>query len=234
LQITEVLRMLTALILGFTAGFAATPHCLGMCGGFPLYLASESRGSTILRQASFIAGKTFTYAFMGALASAFGAAVLRHPALAHGAPYLKMLLGMLVTAFGLVMLGVRMPGVRIADRVAETGFVHSLIGGLMAIPSPAGAGILGLTVGFLPCPLPMGMLAVAAAVHRIPYGIALMTGVGLGTAPSLAAVGLCGAGLKQRFPSLGMKAAGVVVLIVGLLMLGRALFAAHDPMPCCK
>ncbi len=228
--------MLATFVVGFIAGLAGTPHCLGMCGGFPLYLSSGSRGGTLLRQTAFIGGKTFTYAFLGALASAFGAAVLKHPALSHSGPYLKMVLGTLAMVFGLLMLGLRLPGTAVSERMAGIGFVDNLISGLMEIPSPAGAGILGLVVGFLPCPLPMGMLAVAAAVHHIPHGIALMAGVGLGTAPSLAAVGMCGVGVRRRFPRLGMKAAGAVVLIVGLLMVGRAIASvfAHAPMPCCK
>lgn len=231
--------MLSALVLGFVAGLMATPHCLGMCGGFPLYLSGESsRGGAILRQTAFIGGKTSTYAFLGALASAFGAVVFKNSALMHGAPYLKLTLGLLVVLFGLTMLGLKLPKVGPANRIADTPFMSSLFSGLMGTPSPAAAGVLGLAVGFLPCPLPMGMLAVAAASHSVLYGIALMVGVGIGTAPSLMAVGLCGTGLNRRFSRVGMRAAGMVVLAIGLLMVGRAatntrVGATHRPIPSC-
>ena len=54
--------------IGIAAGLAATPHCAGMCGGFPLHLARATEGRPWVRQLLFLVGKTFTYSFLGALA----------------------------------------------------------------------------------------------------------------------------------------------------------------------
>jgi sulfite exporter TauE/SafE len=70
------------------AGLAATPHCLGMCGGFPLHLAKAGgRGNVVFRQMLFVLGKAFTYMFLGTLAAAFGAIYLKTR---HYLPWLQV------------------------------------------------------------------------------------------------------------------------------------------------
>lgn len=223
--------MLTSFLLGFGAGIAATPHCLGMCGGFPLHLAKPSAsGSGALRQALFVAGKSFTYVFLGALAGALGVILLKNTSLAGAAPALRIAAGAITLTFGLSMLGLRLPfhhestkGGKHEKERTEPGLVAGLLGGLLSKPSPASAFVLGLGVGFLPCPLPMGMLAVAAAGHNVPHGIALMAGVGLGTAPGLLAVGLFGMGLNWKLRRTGLRAAGLLVTMIGLLTIYRTI-----------
>lgn len=215
--------MWSAFLTGFVAGIATTPHCLGMCGGFPLHLSKSSgRGRLIPRQFLFVAGKAFTYVFLGALAASLGAIVFRNTSFSSYAPALRYAAGGITIVFGLAMLGFRLPSIGSLQGISDAGIVRSLFGGLFASPSPLAAFVLGLGVGFLPCPLPMGMLAVAAASHDLPTGMALMAGVGAGTAPGLLAVGLFGFGLNRGFARHGMRIAGVIVLVVGLLTVGRA------------
>lgn len=233
--------MWTALVVGFVAGIAATPHCLGMCGGFPLHLARASgRGRVLVRQVLFVIGKMFTYMFLGCLAASLGSILLKDTPVASYAPAMRIAAGVITVFFGLLMLGFRLPSIKALQGISEAGFVRSIFGGLFSSPSPAASFVLGLGVGFLPCPLPMGMLAVAAASHDIPNGMALMAGVGIGTAPGLMAVGLFGAGLNRGFAKTGMRAAGVVVLVIGLLTIGRASGIIHagprlasQSVPCC-
>jgi uncharacterized protein len=233
--------MLKFLLMGLAAGIAATPHCLGMCGGFPLHLAKSSgRGVAALRQLMFVGGKAFTYVFLGALASAAGVVLLKNSHIAPAAPVLRVAIGVITVVFGLAMLGVRLPSIRAFRGMSDNGVVRRVLGGLINSPSPTAAFCLGLGVGFLPCPLPMGMLALSAASHSVPHGMAIMAGVGLGTAPGLLAVGLFGVGLNRKFAKVGMKLAGMVVLALGLLMVGRATglvqhkgTAARALPPCC-
>lgn len=209
--------------IGFAAAVAWTPHCLGMCGGFPLHLARSSReGFVVLRQILFVLGKAFTYVFLGAIASALGVVLFRDTPLARIAPLLPAAAGAITVLFGLLMLGFRMPSFGPLQKVADAGLVRTLFGGLLSSPRPLSAFVLGLGVGFIPCPVPVIMLGLAAAAHSIPYGMALMAGVGLGTAPGLLGVGLLGVGLDRRFARLGMRVAGVAVLMIGILTIGRA------------
>jgi len=231
-----------AFVLGLGAGIAATPHCLGMCGGFPLHLAKSSRrGAALPRQVLFVAGKSLTYVFLGALAGALGVVLFKDTSLARLAPALRLAAGLAIVLFGVLMLGFRLPPIRALQGLAESPIIRGLFGALLVSPGPAAAFVLGLCVGFLPCPLPVGMLAVAAASHDVSRGMVLMAGVGLGTAPGLLAAGLFGVGLDRKLARAGMRAAGVIVLTLGLLTIGRATAgiihskagAAHDVPPCC-
>lgn len=222
--------MWTSFLVGFTAGLAATPHCLGMCGGFPLHLAKGShKGRILLRQILFVTGKAFTYMFLGALAAALGVVLLKDTKVASFAPVLRLLAGLITVFLGLLMMGFKLPSIKALQGISDAGFVRSLFGGILDSPTPLSSFVLGLGVGFLPCPLPMGMMAAAAASHSITQGIVLMAGVGLGTAPGLIAVGIFGVGLNRKFTRYGMKLAGVMVLAVGLLTLGRVTGVISKP-----
>lgn len=229
----------TSFLLGATAGLAATPHCLAMCGGFPLHLARSPR--MFARQALFVAGKAFTYVFLGTLAASAGAVVFRDTRFAVLAPAMRLAVGVLTLALGLVMLGIRFPSFKAPHSTCDTGLVRSVFTGLLAGPGLMPAFVLGLAAGFLPCPLPMAMLAMSAASRDIATGMALMAGVGLGTAPGLIALGLFGIGLNKTFARVGVRAAGIVVVAIALLTIGRAtgIVHANSPIdraipPCCQ
>lgn len=225
--------MLTAFLTGLIAGLLNTPHCLGMCGGFPMHLAKSSReGGVKLRQFLFVTGKAFTYTFLGATAGALGVVLFRDSSVALFAPALRIAAGLITIVFGMLMLGLRLPPIRALQGISEAGIVRSLFGGLFTSASPAEALSLGLGVGFLPCPLPMGLLAVAALSHNVLHGMALMGGMGIGTAPGLLAVGLLGVGLDRRYARVGMRAAGVVLLAIGLLTLGKVAGIVPVPHSC--
>ncbi len=222
--------MLAAFLTGLVAGVLNTPHCLGMCGGFPLHLAKSSKtGKVTLRQLLFIAGKTFTYIFLGAMAAALGVVVFKDTSIASFAPVLRVAAGLITITFGLLMVGVKLPSLKALQGISEAGFIRSLFGGLFSSPGPTAAFTLGLGVGFLTCPLPMGLLAIAALSHNVPHGMVLMAGMGIGTAPGLLAVGLFGVGLDRRFAQVGMRAAGAVLILIGLLTLAKVVGVVPVP-----
>lgn len=216
--------MLAAFLTGLVAGILNTPHCLGMCGGFPLHLAKSSRkGRVLLRQLLFVTGKTFTYMFLGAMAGALGVVVFKDSSIASFAPVLRISAGAITITFGLLMIGVRLPSIKALQGISEAGFVRSLFGGLFSSPGSSAAFVLGIGVGFLPCPLPMGLLAVGALSHNVSHGMALMAGMGVGTAPGLLVVGLFGVGLDRKFAKVGMRAAGFLLIAIGLLTLAKVI-----------
>ena len=214
--------MWSAFLIGLLAGFAAFPHCVGMCGGFALYLSKPQnpRGS-MTRQILFLCGKTFTYIFLGVLASSLGKALFNGNSLSSASFILRILVGLLTVVFGLAMLGITLPASPLNGKFQD---LTKYIEGFIKLPAGSGsisAFGLGLGVGFLPCPLLMGMLAALVGLHNLFYGAALMAGVGFGTAPGLLAVGLLGTGLSHKFKVIGTRAVGVVVLAIGLLIIGR-------------
>lgn len=215
--------MWSAFLIGLLAGFAAFPHCVGMCGGFALYLTKpQNPHGSVMRQILFLCGKTFTYIFLGVLASSLGKVLFNGNNLSSVSFILRISVGLLTVVFGLVMLGITLPSSSLKGKLHE--FTKHIEG---FIKLPAGSGsisafALGLGVGFLPCPLLMGMLTALIGLHNLFYGAALMAGVGLGTAPGLLAVGLLGVGLRHKFKVIGTRAVGVVVLAIGLLIIGRS------------
>ena len=235
--------MVSAFILGLGAGLAASPHCLGMCGGFPLHLArlarQSQRSEAVLRQVLFVTGKAFTYIFLGTIAASLGVVLLKDTSLASAAPVLRVAAGIITLIFGLLMLGFKLPSIRALQGISDAKIIRSMFGGLLHSSSPAAALVLGMGVGFLPCPLPLGMLAVAAASHNVLHGIALMAGVGVGTSAGLLAVGLFGLGINRRFAKIGMRTVGVFVVAVGLITIGRTTGIIHKSTtpshvaPCC-
>jgi sulfite exporter TauE/SafE len=218
-----------------------------MCGGFPVHLAGgRGRGGALARQGLFLLGKGFTYVFLGALAGALGVVLMRNTGLVAVGKYLPMGAGLLTILFGLLMLGIKTPGIKPMPNIVEIGFFQRLLGSLLTNPSPTAAFALGLGVGFVPCPLPIAMLIASAGSHSVLAGMLTMAGVGLGTAPGLFAVGMLGTGINRRFAKSGMRVAGIAVLIVGVMTLGRAtgiLAKKHPPTvgaparstlpPCC-
>lgn len=230
----EDMTLLAAFLTGLVGGFLNTPHCLGMCGGFPVHLAKNSAsGRVALRQILFVFGKSFTYVFLGALAAALGVVVFKDTSLSKAAPLLRLVAGLITLVFGLLMLGFRLPSIKPLQGVSDSGLVTGLFGGLFTSPSPLAAFALGLGTGFLPCPLPMGLLTVAALSHNILHGMAIMGGLGLGTAPGLLGVGLLGVGLDRKFARVGMRAAGVVLVVIGLMTIARVTGVMAAPHSCC-
>jgi sulfite exporter TauE/SafE len=211
--------------------FAASAHCLGMCGGFALALQAPRRacawgalGSHLLLQL----GKGASYAFLGALAGAFGAALLSRPAFVWGARGLALAAGALLVAAGLTLLGLRA-----ARGGAATALVAPHLSRLMGPllqARPRGAGlVVGLLMGFLPCPLVYAGLAAAAASGSAAQGALILAGVALGTLPALGTLAVFGGLLGEGARRTLARAAGVLLLAVGVITLLRAfdLHAGH-------
>ncbi len=208
------------LIVGLLAGLAATPHCLGMCGPFPLHLGrAGGRGRPVLRPLLYLSGKTFTYAFLGLLAAAAGARLVHARPFDLSQDLLAYLSGGLLAGAGLVLLGVG-PRRLLALGAAPGRFLSPLYRHFLHAPGPGPAFLLGVLTGYLPCPITLALLAAAAGTHSPPAGLALLLGLGIGTAPGLFAVGLSSA-LLPRWRRAGTRAAGALVLLLGLITLLR-------------
>lgn len=92
--------------------------------------------------------------------------------------------------------------------------------------------LLGLPIGLLPCGLLYPMYAAAAGTGSPLGGAALLTAFGLGTVPLLGSFSFAlerlGLPARQRL----VRAAGVVMLVLGSLMLWQGWHgAAHGAAP---
>jgi hypothetical protein len=209
----------------FMAGLVGgTTHCAGMCGPFVLAQVAArlervpaSRMGELTRLAGaavlpYHAGRATTYAAIGAVgATATG--------MLSGLPGLRWLSVLLLGLAALFFLGsalgragawvphVPVPSVlsRWSDRVS--GLARPLFG------SPLGwRGYgLGLALGFIPCGLLYGAVAVAAASGNPVSGALGMLAFSAGTVPSLLAVGLMGHVAGRAFKGVVARAAPAVM-----------------------
>ena len=213
-----------ALTLGaaLLLGFAASGHCLVMCGGISAALgmasARDARGRTrpgiIL---SYQLGRIFSYALAGLLlAGIFGGLVslldiesVRKTLRALSA--LALLLGALV-AFG----GVRDPGMGIGRRLWSK--LAPLGRRLLPVNTLPRGFAFGMVWGWMPCGFVYSVLLIATLQLDAVHGALIMLAFGLGTAPALF-IAAFGAERLRHFSSrpAARHVAGSVLLISALL-----------------
>ena len=187
----------------FLAGLAGGPaHCAPMCGGFvlgqvadrmvrlPAHHLCEWRRAGLAVLAPYHLGPITTYALLGGFAGAAGALTLRYPAIS-GALLLTAALFCLWRGIGgaLPSVPASVPWGRwIARRtrtISRGGFAAEYA--------------MGLLLGLLPCGLLYGALIAAAAAPDMVSGGAAMAAFGLGTVPTLIAVGVLGQAAGRRW-----------------------------------
>jgi sulfite exporter TauE/SafE len=221
-------------ILGLLlAGLAGSPmHCVPMCGPFVLGQVADRmaqvpavrlcelqriRGGVLL---PYHLGRIATYAGLGAVAAAMGATLSR-------LPWLGRLSGLLLLIAALLFLGQALrrlvPGLHAllpAATVAPVGFVRLIARATGRVDRSSGRGglLLGLALGFLPCGFLYAALTAASASGGPVMGALAMAAFGLGTVPSLAAVGIAGHAAGRRWQRVITWAAPAVMLLnAGLL-----------------
>ena len=209
----QVLAALVTAALSF-------PHCLGMCGAFPLHLSGSERPFS--RQLCWHAGRIVTYVFLGFL---FSGRVV--PAAQN---VLAVALGLVMVVMGLLLMGA-LPSRFRAGETGE-GFFASFIRQIFRAPTGAGALTLGLATGFLPCPIVLGFLAFSAQSGSVLTGMAVMAAVGVGTVWSLLVLGLTGSLFSARLRRWGAVASGVVLVLLGAATALRATPAFHHMLGC--
>jgi sulfite exporter TauE/SafE len=183
--------MIAFMSSAFLAGLVGSLHCIGMCGGFAVACGGRARDTFLWH-----AGRTATYALLGALAGAFGAIM---PGPGWVVPTLSTLL---IAWFAAGLAGlvpephVSIPGMKhIATNLAGRTNLIARFG-------------FGAATGFLPCGLVYASLGIPVAASDPFVGAMAMAAFGVGTMPALTAVAM---GLRK--------------IVMGNLALRRALAA---------
>ncbi|MDO3377507.1 sulfite exporter TauE/SafE family protein [Geoalkalibacter halelectricus] len=216
------------LLLGMAlaTGLLGSGHCIGMCGGIiaALSLSVRQGGAGIWFQLAYHLGRLTTYGAMGAVLGWLGAMVVYTEGFQAAARMILIGADLLLIAAGLATAGL---AGRRSPLELEWAAPRRLIGcaltrlrrwpvGLAALP-------LGLVFGLLPCGL-LYAVALAATQSADPgRGALLMLAFGLGTVPALLLVGSAAAWLGRRGRRWMMRAAGVIVALMGFYQLVRHL-----------
>jgi len=142
----------------------------------------------------------------------------------------------------LIALGLYLAGAwSMVRRIEQAGsmlwqHIQPLTRSLFPIATPARALLLGTLWGWLPCGLVYSVLVTALASGHAQSGALIMLAFGLGTLPSLLAIGLFWERCRHWVQSPTVRlAAGLIVMafgIYGLIKVGY-IFALHGWMGSC-
>ena len=225
-----------SLAAAFLLGVLGSGHCVAMCGGIACALTvglDERVRRSPVRMLPYVlaynVGRIASYTVAGLAVGLAGAeaAKLVPAAWAREA-------GVVVSAAFLVALGLYMAdwwrGLAALERAGALLWrrLEPLGRRLLPVTGLPGALGVGLVWGWLPCGLVYAALALALASAGARDGALIMLAFGLGTLPTLLALGFAGRWLAAltRRPGL-RRAAGVCVFVLGVVALGFGLAGGH-------
>lgn len=210
-----------ALAGGFALGLFGSLHCVGMCGGIVAALGQAGGKDTreghvlALEAVPYHVGRISSYSLAGAAVGAVGASF----ALGMDARWLlRLAAGLLLMAAGAYVAGWWL-GLSHLERWLTPLWqrISPLTSRLLPAETVGRRLALGALWGWLPCGLVYSALVLAAASGNAGTGALTMTAFGLGTAPSLLAVGAFGralTGVAQRISV--RRGAGLALCLFGL------------------
>ncbi|TLS68541.1 sulfite exporter TauE/SafE family protein [Mariprofundus erugo] len=219
--------LLSAVMLMLPMGFMGSLHCVGMCGGL-VSAVSLSRdrvwwSGLLLYQL----GRVTTYALLGLVAGVAGAAL--HT---FGGDMVQRLLAILAGSLMIVFalnLGGWLPDPlrRLSGWVARhLGLVRLA----QHVAGSAGAGgwyLLGLANGLLPCGLVYAALSLSLAAGHAALAAIMMVLFGLGTIPAMMLVPSLFRRMTSAMRLHAMRAAAVMILVLGVMMVVRTVMHVH-------
>ncbi len=183
--------------LAFMTGILGSGHCVGMCGalvsGFFLKFAGGQ--STLLPVAAYHGARISIYTLVGVIAAALGAVLVQTGIIGKAQGILQIVAGIVVILLGLEILGV-------TRFRLSFGFVGAAIGGAVN--------------GLMPCAMTMAMAVKATTAATPIEGGLLLLAFGAGTLPSMLFVSLVFHKLGAKVRGMLLKAAAVVVIVLGL------------------
>ncbi|WP_316369185.1 sulfite exporter TauE/SafE family protein [Candidatus Thiodiazotropha sp. CDECU1] len=219
-------------LAAFVVGLLGGGHCVGMCGGivgaltFGLPSSVQSRLiNTFPYQLGYNLGRVTSYVVAGAIMGGLG--VL----LTHAVPIYVAQQGLLVIAgVFMILLGLYLggwwTGLAKIERMGNLLWskIEPFARKLLPVKTPAQAWALGLVWGWIPCGLVYSMLVWTVSAGSVAKGAGLMLAFGLGTLPNLFAMGILAGSLARWLKDIRVRrAAGLVVILFGIVTLARAM-----------
>lgn len=218
------LSLFAALLVGLLGG----GHCAGMCGGIVGAVSMSMPGNRPQWRLllAYNLGRIGSYGIAGVIAGAVGASSFF---LQHLLPVGKILYAL--ANIMLILLGLYLAnfwhGVIALERIGTVLWkrLQPFSKRWLPVRNIAQAGMLGAIWGWLPCGLVYSVLIAALATGSPAQGGLLMLAFGIGTLPTLLAMGMAAVRLKAWLQRLWVRrVSGLAVLLFGVLGLMRLWF----------
>ena len=215
-QISQNMGYGLLFLVGLLTGF----HCISMCGGFVVsYTAKHAQEGTSAYRSHFAyaLGKTVSYTLIGAFFGLLGSIIVFTP-LMRGAA--GIIAGLFLVIFGLNMLNI-FPWLR-KIRIKTPGFISRFVSSeSKKHSSPL---IIGLLNGLMiACGPLQAIYIMAAGTGSMVEGAKLLFVFALGTLPVMIGFGFFASFLSGKSTRKILKASGIIVIILGLIMMNRGL-----------
>lgn len=219
-----------SLFSAFLVGLLGGGHCVGMCGGIvgavSMHLPRQQTKLTFLL--AYNAGRILSYTLAGVIAGLVGASGFF---LKHVLPIQHLLYA--ISSLMLIVLGLYLAGfwhgITAIEKLGSGVWkrLQPYTKRYVPVKNLGQAFTLGGLWGWLPCGMVYSVLIAAIATGNAWNGGLLMLAFGLGTLPTLLAMGMTAVKLKSSLQNVWVRrASGLLVLIFGLLGMSRLLLSA--------
>ena len=225
--ITATIPYLTA----FFAGLFGGVHCVGMCGGVTgamVYSIPEERKNDLWKYLlNYNLGRLITYTSLGALVGLLGMEANNVIENYNGWLWLRVVAGILMIIMGLYLAGWWL-GLTYIEKLGGKYIwqkLQPISKKLLPIRTPERALPFGMVWGLLPCGLVYTMLVWSLASGGWLQGGAFLLSFGIGTLPSLLAVGWFASrsGNIEKVQK-WRKFAGMMVIVFGLWTIASSIY----------
>ena len=220
----EIQTYLSAFFIGLLGGV----HCVGMCGGImsaltlgikPVNSSSSNQSGLFPYLLSYNLARVFSYTIAGIIFGGIGAWVTDLVLFNQAQLFLKIIAGLFLMALGLYLAN-WWRGLSYVEQLGSNvwQFIEPIAKRFIPIKNIKQAFGAGFLWGWLPCGLVYSVLIWSLSSGSAIEGGLLMLSFGLGTLPTLLAVGLFAVSIK-RFMQLQS-----VRVLAGMLVLGFGIY----------
>ena len=211
------LSLMAALLVGLLGG----GHCVGMCGGIvaAVTVTLPKQQPKVGYLLAYNLGRIASYSAAGVLAGAVGASSFFLQQVLPVEKILYALACLMLIVLGLYLAGI-WHGVTQLERLGNLLWqrLQPLSKRFLPVQSLSQAFALGTLWGWVPCGLVYSVLVAALATGSPARGGLLMLAFGLGTLPTLLAMGMAAVWLKTLLQNFWVRrVSGLAVLGFGLV-----------------
>jgi sulfite exporter TauE/SafE len=217
-----------SLLAAFVVGLLGVGHCAGMCGGIigalTFGLPEKIRanvGSTLPYQLGYNLGRITSYTVAGGIMGGLGMLLAEIVPIYIAQQALLVIAGLFMIFLGLYLGGWWL-GLSRIERLGGGLWqrIEPYARKLLPVHTPGQAWLLGLVWGWIPCGLVYSMLVWTVSAGSVLKGAGLMLAFGLGTLPSVFAMGLVAGSLARWSKDIRVRRfAGLTVILFGIATL---------------